>query len=254
MKIILITDLHIGTAGEDTYGIDVRQNFLTIKSAIQEAAPDHIVIAGDLCYSDGVASTYDWIKDEIDALSIPYDVIVGNHDDASMLATAFDLEQHLKEGAIYYKKALGDWTAFFLDTRTKTLSEVQLQWLQQQLEATPGKVLLFMHHPPILMEVPFMDKNHSLLNRGAVQNILLADGRPIPVFSGHYHVEKTAAKHNISVQITPSCFFQIAQQKETFELDHRRIAYREITLREDTWRSTVRYFDGTLLVDNHQEK
>ena len=63
MRVILITDLHIGTIGEDTYGVDVRQNFLDIKQAIQTAAPDHIIIAGDLCYMDAEESTYLWIKE-----------------------------------------------------------------------------------------------------------------------------------------------------------------------------------------------
>lgn len=247
MRIILITDLHIGLEGEDTYGVDVRANFRNIKAAVAEAKPDHIVIAGDLCYSDAVVETYHWIKSEMDALHIPYDVIVGNHDHSTLLAKAFGLEDHLSEGVLFYKRQFGDWTGLFLDTALKTLSNNQLRWLEAQLQNTLGKVIIFMHHPPLMMDVPFMDINHSLSNMEEVQKILLQDRRSIPVFSGHYHAEKTACKDNITVQITPACFFQIGQQKEDFELDHYRIAYREIKLDADTWRSTVRYFEGTLL-------
>ncbi len=247
MRIILITDLHIGKEREDTYGIDVRQNFLDIKAAIQAAAPDHIIIAGDLCYMEAEEGVYQWIKTEMDALDIPYDMIVGNHDDSTLLAHAFGREKYLQEGVLFYEKQLGDWTCLFLDTAVKSLSDIQLEWLDTQLQQTKGNVMLFMHHPPLLMEVPFMDNKHALDNREAVQEILLRDGRPIPVFSGHYHVEKTACKGNITVQITPACFFQIGQQKEEFEVDHTRIAYREITLTKDTWRSTVRYFEGNKL-------
>ena len=106
MKLILITDLHIGLEGEDTYGVDVRQNFRNIKAAILEAAPDHIIIAGDLCYMDAVEDTYHWVKAEMDALGIPYDVIVGNHDDSTMLAAAFGLSAQLSDGVLFYKKQL----------------------------------------------------------------------------------------------------------------------------------------------------
>ncbi len=247
MRVILITDLHIGTEGEDTYGIDVRQNFLDIRAAIQTAAPDHIVIAGDLCYMEADSSTYEWIKGQMDELSIPYDMIVGNHDDSILLAEAFDRTDDLQEGVLFYKKQLEDWTCLFLDTAVRVLSDNQLQWLETQLASTPGQVMIFMHHPPLQMGVPFMDSKHALDNMEAVQAILLKDERLIPVFSGHYHVEKTACKGNIVVQVTPACYFQIGQEKEEFELDHTRIAYREITLEKDTWRSTVRYFEGNKL-------
>ena len=42
MRIVQITDLHVGQPGEDTQGVDVRANFLKIKAAIEELQPDHL--------------------------------------------------------------------------------------------------------------------------------------------------------------------------------------------------------------------
>jgi len=74
--------------------------------------------------------------------------------------------------------------------------------------------------------------------------ILVAYGQPVNVYSGHYHVEKTINRANVTVHITPSCFVQIDQYREDFQVDHHRIALRVITLQEKEILSTVHYFDG----------
>ena len=46
MRILHLTDLHIGEEGEDTYGVDVRANFLDILSKIPLMQPDLLVVTG----------------------------------------------------------------------------------------------------------------------------------------------------------------------------------------------------------------
>ena len=74
-----------------------------------------------------------------------------------------------------------------------------------------------MHHPPLHAGVPFMDNQHALKNREEVQSILFEHPFNVNIFTGHYHVEKMIRKKNIVVHITPSCFFQIAQESEEFQ-------------------------------------
>ena len=89
MRIVQLTDLHIGLENEDTYGVDVRHNFLQILDKAKAQRPDLLVISGDLCYRDGDARIYEWIKGHLDQSGLPYEVMSGNHDDPVLLARSF---------------------------------------------------------------------------------------------------------------------------------------------------------------------
>ncbi len=95
----------------------------------------------------------------------------------------------------------------FLDTTPGVVSETQLKWLAEKLADLDQPLVIFMHHPPLFADVPFMDGQHALKNQKAVQEVLFAYRKEITVFTGHYHVEKTLRKRNVVVHITPSLFF-----------------------------------------------
>jgi len=244
MNVVLITDLHISQEGEDTYGVDVRKNFLTILEAIKEEQADAMIIDGDLCFDQGEIAIYQWIKKYLDQLSIPYYITVGNHDSSKMIADVFDLQDHFQNDSLYFTHQFDHWKAIFLDTSTRRIPEKQLEWLTKELQLDDQPIAIFMHHPPIVSGVNFMDAKYALENMTDFQEVLAKDSRYIPIFSGHYHAEKTVCKGNIILQITPSCYVQIAQQPVDFVVDHYQIAYRKIELLKDSWRSTVRYLEG----------
>ncbi|MFK7936231.1 MAG: metallophosphoesterase [Saprospiraceae bacterium] len=241
MKIIQLTDLHIGAADEKPHDIDVRQNFLTTLQAAVERRPDYLVVTGDLCLDVGDRAVYEWVKGELDKINIPYEVQAGNHDDVAILADVFGLNAQLNNGDLFYKKRLGEQFFYFLDTSKYTLSQSQMQWFEQELSTVVEDVYLFIHHPPIYGGVPFMDIKHPLVNRDEVADLLLRSNRRIHVFCGHYHVDKVIQKGNLTVYITPSLYFQINDGYEEFQLDHRRVGFREIILEDEMLRTAVRY-------------
>lgn len=241
MRIVQLTDLHIGLENEDTYGVDVRQNFLQILDKAKAQHPDLLVISGDLCYRDGDARIYEWIKRHLDQSGLLYEVMSGNHDDPVLLARAFGREGLLKGKELYFSREYADRTVLFLDTTTYEMPAKQLEWLSYALKAIEGPALVFMHHPPLPGGVPFMDSKHSLRNMEAVQAVFFEHPYPVQVFTGHYHVEKTVTKHNLTVHITPSCFFQIGQRSESFEVDHYRIALRTIDWSNGILMNAVHY-------------
>jgi hypothetical protein len=107
-----------------------------------------------------------------------------------------------------------------------------------------------MHHPPALMQVPYMDRNHALNDRDEIMNILQQVQKPIDVFCGHYHVEKLVCFGSIRIHITPSCYFQIDQKQQDFAVDHHCIAYRIIQLDDPSFMAThVHYLDGVKISD-----
>jgi Icc protein len=89
MKIIQITDLHIGKEGESSFGVDIRRNFLDILKAVKTLKPDFLAITGDICFDVADKKVYAWVKSHLDFLNIPYAVIGGNHDESVMMAKAF---------------------------------------------------------------------------------------------------------------------------------------------------------------------
>ncbi len=241
MKIIQITDLHVGKEGEETHGVDVRQNFLDILEAVKSERPDYLVISGDLCYLEGEEEVYNWIRKQLDDLDFPYFLLPGNHDDSKRLAEAFDLENDLKDNQLFYKKSLGNQTCLFLDTSTYYLPDRQLDWLEKELSTLNGDLVIFIHHPPLNANVPFMDNKHALKNMEAVQNLLFKYPHTIQLFCGHYHVDKVICQKNLNVYITPATYFQIDWRVPEFKVDHYKIGFREIEIQNGSLITAVRY-------------
>lgn len=241
-KLIQLTDLHVGLEGEETYGVDVRQNFVRAIDAVKAKSPDQIIVTGDLCYQEGKQPIYEWIKSQLDATSIPYLVISGNHDNPSLMSEVFGLSEDLHEGKLYYQTTIGNFPALFLDSTTGVIDEEQLGWLNKTLAGVDRPVLLFIHHPPFISGVPYMDTNYALQNRAELLECLFAYPHQIWAFSGHYHVDKIITKFNVTSYITPSCFFQIDQSSDSFKVDHYRVGFREIILNGSKLMNAVHYF------------
>ncbi len=242
MRIVQITDLHVGVEGELGYGVDVRANFFKIVEAAQALQPDQLVITGDLCMYTGVADIYQWIKMQLDKTKIPYEVISGNHDDPAMMAEVFGLQTFIRQGELYFSRDWEGRQVLFLDTTPARMTEKQLEWLRRQLSLMQDDALIFMHHPPMLANMPWMDAHYPFEMHEDFTKICFAHPYPINVFCGHYHIEKTVQQRNLTMHITPSCYFQIDPHSSEFKIDHYQIALREIEIDGETLRHRVQYF------------
>ncbi len=246
MKVVQITDLHIDEMHEYPFDIDIRQNLRRILRAIAKSGAEHLVVTGDLCYRDGNPEIYQWIRQQLDGLGLPYDIIAGNHDDSVMMAEAFGRQALLTGEELFFTKKIGSHYCIFLDSSRGFHSEQQLNWLRRQLkQAGTEEVIIFMHHPPVEAGVPYMDNNHALQDAEQVQRIFAQYPGRVLVYTGHYHVEKTIVQGNMLLQITPSCFFQIDMRETEFKVDHHQIAYRVIDLSNKKVSSTLYYLRGS---------
>ena len=240
-RIAFITDLHTGQPDERPFGIDLRDNFTKLLTSIRALEPDLLVLGGDLCLMEGSVQVYQWQKAHLDSLHIPYHLLAGNHDDPIMMSDVFELSP-MSSGELYYTLKLGSHELIMLDTSQARLSGDQKRWLRDKLAKKEMDMqVIFMHHPPDLMQVPHMDRQHYLKDKEEVMQLLRSVNHNLQIFCGHYHVEKTVAIGQIQVHITPSCYFQIDAEKEEFAIDHKDIALRIIDLYEDRIDLTVRY-------------
>lgn len=253
MRCIQISDLHIGNPGEINYHVDSRKNFHALMEAISKEKTDFLVITGDLAMSEGSESIYQWILAKLPSLDKGVFVSPGNHDDGTLLRNVFP-EQFSglsPEAPLTYSLSLGGESFHFLDSSTGRVSDDQLEALDQVLNqlkkhqnASPLRLNLFMHHPPVFGEVKHMDTKYALKNMEDLQRRVNQFPGQVHVFCGHYHVEKTIVKDNMTVYITPSNFFQVDQEAEKFTVDHYNIGYRIISWQKDLVRTWVRYIDA----------
>ncbi len=249
MRIVQLTDLHLPPAGTDTnLGIDTRRNFQDMLSRTVALQPDMIVLSGDFCFDVPDPDTFAWVREQMDALALPYAVIAGNHDDSTQLGRAFDLV--VRQNEVYFEKPIAQQPILFLDTALATISDVQLAWLKEEMDTLEGPVILFMHHPPLLGGMPFMDTNWPFRRSEELMAVLNNYPSSVYVFCGHYHTERVIHAQNVSAHITPSLYFQLDPEKAEPAIEHTRIALRIIDFKEDRLYTAVQYFDGHTINPN----
>ncbi|WP_234736716.1 metallophosphoesterase family protein [Tellurirhabdus bombi] len=244
MRIAFLTDLHIGTENQHPQGVDIRQNFLDALHFLTEMKPDCLVIGGDVCYQQGDREIYRWVLPHLDALGLPYYVISGNHDDSVLLAEEFRLGADLHGQELYFSRVLDTQTALFLDTARGYCSETQWEWLETQLKSLEGNLLVFMHHPPLLADVKYMDINYPFQQRDRLMTLLKSAPGQVTVVCGHYHAERLILVDNVRVLVTPSLFFQMKHDPVECIIEHYRMGIRELNLFTDRLTSTLHYLEG----------
>lgn len=252
MTIFHLTDQHIAPDGIPTHGIDVRANFLEGISLALDWQPDALVLSGDLCFEVGDESVYRWMKPHLDNLPFPWFVIPGNHDDSNLMTQVFDSQRlaHFSEGC--FTARIADRPVIFLNSETGFLTKNQLAWFEARLAENPSEMsLVFIHYPPALCGMPFMDLNYPMQesSRKAFQEIVWRQPKPVYVFCGHYHAARTVALKNMLIHVTPSSYFQLDPRSEGFQIDHYRPAFRWISVKGDRVQSSIHYFRGHLAPD-----
>lgn len=248
MRVIQLTDLHIGLPSEDTRGVDTRQNFIDVLAETRSLHPDLLVIGGDICYREPHRDVFDWVDHCLRDLPFPVRMIAGNHDDIHLFSDVWLPSECDTNGEKYYSVHVddADTTMIFLDTHRKRMGTLQLDYLGRVFEQSLGRLVIFMHHPPVHAGVGYMDIHHALESREAFTEVL--EKAPVTpyIFSGHYHVEKTIATKHAVTFITPSTFFQIKHDQDEFGVDHHEIGFRVIDLGPEKMMHRVHYLPGNL--------
>lgn len=241
-RIAIITDLHL-RIGEKFNEIDTVQNFHNVISDIRKWEVDHIIVTGDISAREPRKEDCDLLKTTLDNEKVPYDIIVGNHDDSEIMRGVFYPDYIFKgsEKELYYKKRIGERTFIFLDSKKGSVSESQLLWLEKTLVECDDLPFIFIHYPPLSTRIPFMEKYHFFKDEESIQKILRKFDFPIHIFSGHHHVEKLVQEDNLTLHVTPSCIQQLDQQSLEFKNDHFIPGYRIVDYDSFSVRSTVRY-------------
>jgi 3',5'-cyclic-AMP phosphodiesterase len=196
-NIIHISDVHFG---DPTHSDDLLRN---LKSQIEEANPDVIILSGDLTYS-GFINEYTEARNFIEDLRSTAEthVVPGNHDARNV-------------GLEHFRNLIGDTNFVKVDRSCKlavfglnssrpdvddgNIGAFQLEWLKAQLEKVPnnfGKMVIFHHH---LIPIPQSGRERNiLLDSGDLLQLLIDEGVDV-VLGGHKHVPNVVTLEGMAV-------------------------------------------------------
>jgi 3',5'-cyclic AMP phosphodiesterase CpdA len=244
MKVIQVSDLHFVPPGMLLYGLDPQARLATAITDINEHHGDAelCLFTGDLA-DRGAPEAYDTLRDTLAALQVPYRLTIGNHDNRENFQSAFPEAPRDENGFVQTVVATGVGEFFLLDTNdpgqhSGSFCAKRRAWLKTRLAEAAGRpIYLFMHHPPLDIGIPAMDRI-GLVDKQDFAGALEGAGDIRHIFFGHVHRPVSGSWRGIPYASLRSLVHQVRLDlvTETLEFFERTPpAYNVIILNgEDT--------------------
>lgn len=223
MKIIQVTDVHLGRRGERRYGADLHQRLDQCIAHLNAHHPDAAlcVFTGDLTET-GAPQSYVDLRIALGTLSMPYRLLPGNHDRRASLVAAFPEIRVDENGFVQSVYDTGNEVLLFLDCLAEgriggELCDSRLAWLEARLEQSGGRpAYVFLHHPPVALGLPQLDPL-ALEQPERLLGLLRGHGNVRHIFFGHVHrdIAGTVAGIPFSAQRGLHARFELALDRST---------------------------------------
>ena len=194
---------------------------------------DYLILTGDLA-QDEELETYLMLREALGDWLDRCRIIPGNHDNPANLRQAFPELFPDDEGPLTFALSTADWKVIGLDSHLpgETKGRVdpnQLQWLRDQLRMGPStQTLLFVHHPPMAINVDWLDKI-GLDGAADLVDLIEASPQVKAICAGHVHQEFAGQIGATAMYTTPSTCVQFGARTE-MSFDTRAAGYRTIQL------------------------
>lgn len=211
MLIAQMTDIHIGFDPDARPEELNRQRFRATLDRLLEQpnTPDMLLLTGDIT-DRGDADSFAKTAQMLEKCPFPVLPLVGNHDTREQLLAAFP-DTPTNDGFVQYSLLQEGLLIIALDTREPgrhggAFCERRQAWLSQTLAANKGTpTVIFMHHPPIISGIRWMDPL-----AGEPWLVRLADAlegyaeQVQAIHCGHLHRPLVGRFCGIPVSVTPS--------------------------------------------------
>ena len=220
LDFVQISDTHISTNRDDTSYKALGSSSALLKDAIEQINDikglDFVMFTGDMVDSATVDNYREYYK-LLTKLHYPTLNTFGNHDISYGDLSRQEVLEIVKKcnpnytfsDTYYAFSPKTDYRIIVLDpvitdrnTSNGSLSDEQLQFLDNELSQNQDKIVLIAMHIPSVQ--PFVAQEHALLNANEFNEILIKYKNPIVVISGHYHATKIRRAGNIVFVSTPS--------------------------------------------------
>jgi 3',5'-cyclic AMP phosphodiesterase CpdA len=191
-----VSDMHIKAAGKLSYRVvdtaGMLRACLRHLMALKQK-PDAVAFTGDLV-DFGRADEYAVLRGLLAELDMPVYLIPGNHDDRTVMRTAFPEYDYLRQryDFILYSIDKHPLRIIGFDTVVAGKSgglacEARLAWLDATLAAQPDKAtVILMHHPPFRTLIGHMDRQ-GLEGSDALARVVSKHPQVERLMCGHLH-------------------------------------------------------------------
>ncbi len=164
MKLIQVSDLHFVPPGTRLFGLDPRARLAAAIADINQHHGDAelCLFTGDLA-DHGTPEAYQALREALAALRLPYRLLIGNHDDRDHFQSAFPEAPRDEHGFVQTVVASGAGDIVLLDTHepgqaSGSFCAQRQAWLRARLAEAVRPVTIFMHHPPLDIGIPSLDR------------------------------------------------------------------------------------------------
>ena len=245
VRIVQLSDMHLYRDQNSLLaGVPTWTTFRAVLDCVRRRHKnfDYLVFTGDLA-QDEALETYQMLRDTLGDWIPRCRVIPGNHDDRRNMRAVFPELLPDGEGPLTFHLQCEGWRVIGLDSlvpgeTSGHIDTSQLRWLRAQLAKDQGNpVLLFIHHPPIPINVAWLD---DLGLDGATEFVELIETSPQIklICAGHVHQEFTGQLGAAALYTTPSTCVQFAARHEK-AFDTSKAGYRTIVLDKEGYHTEV---------------
>ncbi len=243
--IVQLSDLHLYQNRDGLLaGVPTWNTFESVLADVQRrhGTLDYLVLTGDLAQDEALA-TYFMLREALAAWAGRYRIIPGNHDDREMLREAFPDLFPRDAGTLNFVVHTGGWKIIGLDSHIPgevrgCVDGAQLEWLKRELEqSASAPALLFVHHPPVPIDVAWIDELGLEQAAGLVQMVEATPAVKV-VCAGHVHQEFSGRIGEAAMYTTPSTCVQFGARAEK-SFDTKMAGYRSFTLTADGYHTEV---------------
>lgn len=212
-KAIWMSDPHFTQEG-DVLGHDPR---VRLRAAVQYINANHsdaevCVISGDMV-NRGTTEDYQALRHELDALSVPFMPMMGNHDCRALFRDTLPLPEGFMSDFIQYGIRTSEGFIACLDTHrigsdAGEFCTKRANWLKRTLtENGDLPVFLFMHHPPMALGLPMQDSENMTDGESFLD--LISEFLSVQyLFIGHVHRPISGTTRGIPFSTMRSVLYQ----------------------------------------------
>jgi 3',5'-cyclic AMP phosphodiesterase CpdA len=222
-----MTDIHVGFAPDETpEELNVTRFRATLARLLDGPnRPDWLVLSGDITDhgdEESFVQTAALLRD----CPVPIVPMVGNHDSRAGLLAAFPLVEPAAGGFLHWAFDAGlGLRVICLDTLEDgrhggAFCDARAAWLADRLaEAPDSQTLIFMHHPPVVSGIDWMDPAPGEPWMERLSEVLTGQHQVQAIHCGHLHRPITTRFAGIPLSVTPSVAPLVAMDLSSIDAD-----------------------------------